>query len=157
MPPPGYCHVTYHMIARPNSPPLFACPCGVPQYDSTYTFIETASGPVNVQGPMSSPISLSFTFLHGPCHTYRPGTVSMKLEYLQGAPPWVKPYTQTHKASYGTQVLGPIHGGRRICPLQLSLLAVLYTRHHGVGGVYLLWGKGLTKVITRPKLCITYP
>ena len=33
-------------------------------------------------------------------------------------------------------ILGHLHGGRHICPLQSSLLVVLYTRRSSVGGVF---------------------
>ena len=64
----------------------------------------------------------------------------MKVEYLQGAPPLVESFTHT---KLHMQVLGTIHGSGHICPLQSSLLVVLYTRCCGVGSIFLPWGKGL--------------
>jgi len=65
----------------------------------------------------------------------------MNVEYLQGPPPpSVDPFTHTN---LHTQVLGTIHCGGRIWPLQSSLLMVFYTRPRGVGSVFLPWGMGL--------------
>ena len=72
--------------------------------------------------------------LHGP------GTLSMKVEYLLGAPPLVETLTHT---KLHMQVLGSLHGGGLVCLLQLLLLAVSYTRCRGVDGVFQPWGKGL--------------
>jgi len=56
------------------------------------------------------------------------------MKYLQGAPPYT--HTKLH-----VQVLGSLHGGGLVCPLQSSLLAVLYTHHCGVGGVFSAMGQ----------------
>ena len=82
----------------------------------------------------------SFTFLHGPHHTYWPGRSFYEVGISSRGPSFGGA-THTHKLHM--QGLGIIHGSGRICLLQSSLLAVLYTRCHGVGGVFQLWGKGL--------------
>ena len=69
----------------------------------------------------------------GPATLTGQGALSMKGEYLQGAPPSVEPLTHTNLY---TQVKGSLHGGRLVCP-------VLYTRRGGVGDIFQPWGKGL--------------
>ena len=62
----------------------------------------------------------------------------MKVEYLQGAPLFVEPFTLT-------KVIGSLHGGGLVCPLQLSLIAVLYTPAMVWAVFFLPWGKGLNR------------
>ena len=99
-----------------------------------------------LQGPASSPVSLSSM---GPATCTGPGTASMRMECLQGAPSLVEPLTHT---KLHMQVLGSLHGGRPIRPLQSLLLAVLYTCRCDVGGIFLSWGGGLKQP---RKSCIT--
>ena len=118
--PPRYYDVPYHMTTRPESPtpsPLFLCTYTVPRLHTLYPhppislrvwgeggWIATRSTQdcLNyVNGGEQSP-----TTLNGP------GILSMKVEYLQGAPPSVEPFTHT---KLHMQVLGTIHGGGRIC------------------------------------------
>ena len=76
----------------------------------------------------------------GPTTHTSPGALSLKVEYLQGAPPSVEPLTHT---MLQMQVLQTLHGSGLVCWLLLSLLAILYTRRRDVGGVFQPWGKGL--------------
>ena len=52
----------------------------------------------------------------------------------------VEPFTHT---KIHMQVIRSLHGGRLVCPLQLSVLAVFYTNCRDVGIVFLPLGKGL--------------
>ena len=76
----------------------------------------------------------------GPATHTSQSALSMKVEYLQGAPPLVDSLTHT---KLHTQVLQTLHGGGLVCLLQSLLLMVLYTRVCGVGSVFQPWGKGL--------------
>ena len=133
-PQPLSARVLWHTLLRDRAA---LCPGRVLQYDSTYTFIETRPGPGNVARPR---VLSGFTFLHGPRFTYRPGPCFHEGGMSSRGPSFGQD-THTHKLHM--QGLGTIHGGGLICPLQLSFLAVLYTCRHGVGGVFLSWGRGL--------------
>ena len=74
-----------------------------------------------------------------------PGALSMKMEYLQGAPPLVEPLP--HRKLH-MQELGSLHGGRLVCPLQSLFLAVLYTRRHGVSGVFPAMGQRVKETLS---------
>ena len=108
-------------------------------YNCTFTFIERVPRPVNVVRP--APLRFQIP-TGGPTTRTAPGALSMTVECLQGAPPLVEPLTHTKLLS---QVLGSLHGGGLVCPLQSLLLAVLYTRCCGVGWFFLPRGKGLKK------------
>ena len=81
-----------------------------------------------------SQISLSSL---GPDKCTGPGAVSVKVECLQGAPPHL--YTQTSYA--GTRAL--IRRQGRIVLYNGLFPRSILTRHRGVHGVFLPWGKGL--------------
>ena len=74
----------------------------------------------------------------GPATCTGPGAVSMKVEYVQGAPFHSK--TQLHM-----QVLHRAFMQRQARTALYNRLFALsiVTRYHGVGGILLPWGKGL--------------
>ena len=80
----------------------------------------------------------------GPATHTGPGALSIKVEYLQGAPPVVERFTHTQ---LHTQVLGSVHDGGHICLIRSSLLVVLYTRCRGVGGVFPAMGQRVRKLV----------
>ena len=99
------------------------------------------------------PLILGYQIPAGGPYTHTgPGALSMKVEYLQGAPPLVEPLTHT---KLHMQVLGSLHGYGLACPLQSSLSAVLYNHCRGVGGVFQPWGKGL-KLLYNNTVCILF-
>ena len=105
------------------------------QYDST--FIERGPGPVNIARP--TPLQFHFP-IGGPATRTGPSTLSVKVEYLQGAPPLLKPLTCT---KLHTQVLGSLHSGGLVCPRQWLLLAVFeHLPPWCEQGFSAIWGKG---------------
>ena len=93
-----------------------------------------------LQGP---PLS-GFKFLHG-AQPYVPArALSMKVDFLQGALPSVEPLTDTNfiRRYYGDWELILPRAGVA-CYNRLFSQSIV-TRHRGVGGIFLPWGKGLT-------------
>ena len=80
----------------------------------------------------------------GPTTHTGQGALSIKVECLQGAPPSVEPLTHT---KLHTQVLGSLQGGGLVCLLQSLLLAILYTCHCGVGGIFPAMGQRVQATI----------
>ena len=90
-------------------------------------------------------------------------------KFLQWAPPHLPAWAltlwrwnslpgqaiHTHKASYAGTT--DVARRRLVCPLQSLLLAVLYTRRCGVGGVFQPWGKGLKHIYYSCMSCEQMP
>ena len=100
---PPHLHIQSRCYMHYPPTPHLACVCGGRDHSPQYTGRSGGGGEV-VQQPASRSalfiltLSLSYS-LHWPCHTYRPVRVSMKVEYVQGAPSHSQ--TQLHM-----QVLG---------------------------------------------------
>ena len=84
-----------------------------------------------------SPVSHSY---RGPPHVPARVLSLWSWNSLQGAPSPVETFTHT---KLHMQILRTLQGGALVCPLQSSLLAVLYTHRHGAGADIQLWGKEL--------------
>ena len=113
----GYCHTERSVLLHP--PHLLRVPRpGGPQYDFTFTFIERSPRPVNVARP--TPLWFHIP-TGGPATHTGLGALSMKVEYLQGASPSVKPLTHTN---FIHRYKGAYTSAGRGCPQQSSFQSV---------------------------------
>ena len=118
-------------------PPQLACECGGRDHSPQYTGRPGGRGEAVQQPTSRSALFIrtlsDFTFLLGPAICTGPGAISMKVEWVQGAPP--HSHTQLH-----TQVLGRLCGSGQGLPstivfsLGLSLpTAVVWSGFYSCG------------------------